>query len=208
MLVAPFAGARHLPVFTLWRKHVVVHTDHHRDEYDRVVEEVEFDAWKDQLQNTARNWLAPKIVVERGLPDQQEMLDVMPELDRQSCRPPLPRKPGESFAEHPKADQHDQGVAVVQGFGLDQPGVPQTKNAIGLRARPSHHVNLVSLDQMLAPMCEHNKQEELKRTLVPASVQLLAKAGFRGWRSLNISNTWSRNSRKVLPFLGTTQIEL
>ncbi len=96
----------------------------------------------------------------------------------------------------------------MQGFGLNQPGVPQTKNAIGLRARPSHHINLVSLDQMLAPMCEHNKQEELKRTLVPASVQLLAKAGFRGWRSLNISNTWSRNSRKVLPFLGTTQIEL
>src|SRR5712692_6551233 len=121
MLVAPFAGARHLPVYTLWRKHVVVH----------------------------------------GLPDQQEMLDVMPELDRQSCRPPLPRKPGESFAEHPKADQHDQGVAVGMGFGLHESAVPQTKNAIGWRAQPSQKINLVSLDQMLDRMCDYNKHEDL-----------------------------------------------
>jgi hypothetical protein len=81
MLVAPFAGAGHLPVFTLWWKHVVVHADHHGDEYDRVVEEMEFDTWKDQLQNAAWDRLAPEIVMERGLPNEQEMLDVVPELD-------------------------------------------------------------------------------------------------------------------------------
>jgi hypothetical protein len=33
-------------------------------------------------------------------------------------------------------------------------------------------VDLVSINQMLAPMCEHNKHEALKGTLVPAGVQL------------------------------------
>lgn len=189
--MAPFAGTGHPPLFALWWKHMVVHADHHGDEDDRVIEEMEFHPWKEQLQNAARNRFTPEIVVQRGLRDQEEMLDVMPELDHQGCRPPLPRNASESFAKHPKAGEHDQGVAVVQGFGLDQPGIPQSKNAIGFRARPSHDVNLVSLDQMLAPMCEHNQREALQRTLVPPGVQLLVKAGPRRGRNRNASNTWS-----------------
>ena len=69
---------------------------------------------------------------------------------------------GESFAQHPDTDEHDDGVAVVQGLGFDQPGIPQTKNSIGLRARPSHDINLVSLDQMLAPVRQHDEHETLK----------------------------------------------
>ena len=202
-LVAPFAGAGHLfPVFTLRWKHVVIHADHHGDEYDGVVEEVEFHTWKNQLQNAARHRFAPEIVVKCGLPDQQEMLDVMPELDHEGCRPPLPRNPSESSAQYPKADEHDQGVAIMQSFGLDQPGIPHTKNAIGLRARPSHDVNLISLDQMLAPVCEHNNHKALKRTLMPAGVQLVVKARARGVLNFNVFNTWSRNRRKVLPCCG------
>jgi hypothetical protein len=53
---------------------------------------VEFDARKDQLQYAAR-YQPAQSVVERGLPDQQEMLDVMPELNDKGCRPPLQRIP-------------------------------------------------------------------------------------------------------------------
>src|SRR5882672_8260579 len=107
MLVAPVAGAGHFPLLRLGWKHVVVHPDDHGNEYDRVVKKMQFHSRENQLQKAAWNRLAPEIVMECGLPDQQEMLDVMPELDRQGCRPPRPRSPGESFAEHPKPYQHD-----------------------------------------------------------------------------------------------------
>jgi len=106
-------------MLTFRRKHVVVHTDHHRDEHDRVVKEVQFDPREDQLQNAARYWFSPKIVVKRGLPDQQKMLNVMPELNPERDHPPRVRNSGKALPEHPKTDQHHQGVAVVQGFGLD-----------------------------------------------------------------------------------------
>ena len=79
--MAPFAGAGHSPQFTLGWKHVVVHADYHGDEYDRIIEEMEFHSWKEQLQNAAWNRLAPEIVVERGLRNQEEVLNMMPELD-------------------------------------------------------------------------------------------------------------------------------
>src|SRR4051794_12671424 len=45
----PFATADRKTFFSLGRKHVVVHADHHRDENDRVVEKVEFDARIEKL---------------------------------------------------------------------------------------------------------------------------------------------------------------
>src|SRR5271166_6331829 len=138
MVVPPGAAANHLLLLSLGGKHVVVHRDDHGDEYNRIVEKMQFYAREYQLQDTARHRLAPEVVMSRGLPDQQEMLDVMPELDYQGHGPPGPRSPGKSFAQHPEENQHHQGVAIVQGLGLDQPGVPQTQQAIGFRAWPSH----------------------------------------------------------------------
>jgi hypothetical protein len=55
---------------------------------------------------------------------------------------------------------------------------------------------------MLAPVCEHNNHKALKRTLMPAGVQLVVKARARGVLNFNVFNTWSRNRRKVLPCCG------
>jgi hypothetical protein len=46
-------------------------------------------------------------------------------------------------------------------------------------------------------MRKHDKHENLQRSLMPAGVQLLVKAGRRRWRNLNASYAWRRNSRKT-----------
>src|SRR5579864_1690983 len=76
-VAAPLARASRVPLFTHWRKHVVIHSDNHRNEHDRVVKEVEFNPRKNQLQDAARHRLTPEIVVKGRLPDQQEMLNVV-----------------------------------------------------------------------------------------------------------------------------------
>src|ERR1700730_4998443 len=63
------AIARRL-LLTHRRKHVVVHADHHGNKHDGIIEKVEFNARNDQLQNTYRDRLSPKIVVQRRLRDQ------------------------------------------------------------------------------------------------------------------------------------------
>src|SRR5262249_51081506 len=42
----PFARAHRHPLFRLRRKHVVVHPDHHRDEHDGVVEQMQLHTRK------------------------------------------------------------------------------------------------------------------------------------------------------------------
>src|SRR6202041_867773 len=140
---------------------------------------MEFDPREDQLKHAARHRLTPKIVMKSRLPDKQKVLNVMPELDPERHHPPSVRNSGKSLAEHPKADEHHQGIAVVQGLRLDQPRIPQTNQAQSLRARPSHNINLVSLDQVLGPMGEHNKHKDLQPTLMPTSIEFLVKAGIR-----------------------------
>src|ERR1700730_2367053 len=107
LVVAPGARTNHLLLLGLRGEHVVVHRDDHGDEYDRIVKKMQFHAWEDQLQNTARHWLAPEIVVGRGLPDQQEVFDVVPELDHQSHCPPGPGPPGKSLAQDPNTGKHN-----------------------------------------------------------------------------------------------------
>ena len=51
---------RLLFLLALGREHVVVHRNHHGDEHDRVVEEVELDPREKQLQHAARYRLIPR----------------------------------------------------------------------------------------------------------------------------------------------------
>src|ERR1700691_5521837 len=127
------------------------------------------------------------------------MFDVVPELDPESHHPPCVGNSGKALSEHPNADEHHQGVAVVQRFCLDQPGIPQTEQAESFRARPSHHINLVSLKQVLAPMRKHDQHENLQSTLVPAGVELLVKAQITVLRAMNIRNRWIRDRHYCPP---------
>src|ERR1700722_10100987 len=145
MPATPFTGAVRVPTLILRRKHVVVHRNHHGNEDDRIVKKMQFDARENHLENAEWNRFAPKIVMSRGLPDQQKMLNVMPELNPESDHPPGMGNSSKSFAQEPKAGQHDQRITVMKGFRLDEPGIPQAKQAIGLRTRPSHDINLISL---------------------------------------------------------------
>src|SRR5258708_16279152 len=130
LVVAPGASANHFLLLVLRGEHVVVHRDDHGNEYDRIVEKMQFHPREDQLQNTARHWPAPEIVVRRGLRNQQEMFDVVPELDHQRHCPPGPRSPGKSLAQDPNTGEHDQSEALVQSLGFDYPAIPQTNNSI------------------------------------------------------------------------------
>src|SRR5271163_1352783 len=103
-IIAPGAGARRLFLLVRGREHVIVHRDHHGNEDDRVVEEMEFDSREKKLQDATRYRLMPEIVVRCGLPDQQKMLDVMPELDPEGDHPPGMRNSGESFTEDPETN--------------------------------------------------------------------------------------------------------
>src|SRR5579864_9530419 len=198
-VAAPLACASHVSLLTLRRKHVVVHSDDHWNKHNRVVKKVEFNPRKNQLQDAARHRLTPEIVVKRGLPDQQEMLDVVPELNPKCHHPPGMGDAGKALPEYPKADQHDQGIAIVQSLCLDQPGIKQPKQSQGLWPRPVHHVDLIGLDQMFSPMRQHNYHEDLQRTLMPTRVELFGKAWARAWRSTNVGNRRMRNCHYRLP---------
>src|ERR1700722_8321102 len=149
---------------------------------------MEFDPRKDELEEAAGYRLSPEIMMRRGLVDQQEMFYVMPELNPERDHPPGMRAPGKAFSEYPNADQHDQGVAIMQRFGLNQPRIPQTEQAQSLRARPSHDIDLVSLNQMLRPMTEHNHHKDLQRALMPTGIELLVKAGVIPCRTMNVGD--------------------
>src|SRR5580658_10560186 len=86
----PFAGAYRAPPFCRGREHVVVHPDYHRNKNDRVIEQVQLDARNHQLQHAERDRFPPEIMVHGGLRNQQQMLDMVPELDHQGDRPPGP----------------------------------------------------------------------------------------------------------------------
>src|SRR6185437_481947 len=179
VLAAPFAGAVRIPSFTLWREHVIVHADHHGNENDRVIEKMQFYTGKEQLQHAARHRFMPEVVVGRGLVNEQKVLNVMPELDYQRDRPPSERSSGKTLPKHPNPDQHDQSVAIMQGFCLNKPWPNQSKQSQCLWTRPVHDPDLIGLNQMLHPVSKHDDHEDLQRPLMPGGIQLLVKRGIR-----------------------------
>ena len=70
-LFIPLASADGQAFFSLARKHVVVHADHHWDENNCVVKKVELHAREEQLENAARDRFAPEIMVRRRLNNQE-----------------------------------------------------------------------------------------------------------------------------------------
>ena len=95
---------------------MVVHCHHHRHEHYCVVEKVKLNTGNNQLQDAHGHRRPEQVVVQGSLPDQQGMFNVVPELNHERYRPPLLRCPGKPFTQNPNADQHDQRVAIVQGF--------------------------------------------------------------------------------------------
>jgi hypothetical protein len=160
-IAAPFARASRVSPLALGRKHMEVHSNRHGDKHDRIVEKMQFDARKHELQNAEGNWFAPKIVMRRRLEDQKEMFDVMPKLNPERRHPPGMGDSRKSFTENPQADQHHQCVAIVQGLGFDEPGIPQPKHSIRFGTGPVHDINLVRLDQVLGPVCQHDHHKYL-----------------------------------------------
>jgi len=162
--------------FTRRRKHVIVHADHHGYENNRIVEQVQFDPREEKLEHAEGHRLSCQIVVQRGLPEQEQMLNVMPELNHQRDGPPGPRTSREAFAKDPQPNQHHNRIPVMQSFRFDEPRIPESENAIGHWPRPPHDPDLVSLRQMFSPMQKNNGHENLQRPLMPARVKLFVNA--------------------------------
>src|ERR1700746_3406018 len=118
--------------------------------------------------------------MEGSLADQQQMLNVMPELDHQSNGPPFPGGPGKSFSQNPDANQHDERIAIVQNFRVDQPGEVQPKKATGMMGRPAKDIDLPGLGNMLRPMRQHDNHKGPERSFVPTGVDLFIKAHLGG----------------------------
>lgn len=179
---APHRAATRGRLLCPGRKHVVVHADYHRDEDDRVVKEMYLSPKlrKHQLQETDWDRRAKPVVLRNGLPLQNCMLDVMPKLDHERDGPPFTRSPGETFPEHPKSNEHHDGIAVVQQLGSHEPGKEQSKNTVGTWPRPAEHVNLKRLSQVLSPVGQHYEHEHIEGAFVPNAIQLLVDGEVAG----------------------------
>ena len=114
--VLPIARALLSPGVRHPWKHVVVHRNDHRNEYERVVDEMQLDPWNPDLTDARRHRAPEPVLMRLRLVKQDEVLEVVPELDPESGHPPLVRRTGESFAEHPERDDHHQSEAVEPRF--------------------------------------------------------------------------------------------
>ena len=167
---------------------MVVHPDHHWNENNRVVEEVQLDAWQPQLENAGGHGTAEQVMANRRLNDQQQVFDVMPELDAQRDRPPSAiLHARESRTEEPQSNQHHERVAVVQHFGFHEPRVVKPEQAQRLRHRPAEHVDLECLKEMLAPVCKHDCRERAQRELVMLTVQTVDEGRLTRTHAVSVS---------------------
>src|SRR6185295_6243095 len=114
------------------------------------------------------------------LPLQDRMLDVMPELDHERDRPPLPRRSGKTLSQRPNPDEHHDRVTIMQHFRTHEPRKEQTENAAGARPRPTEHINLVSLGEVLSPVREDDECKHVQRAFVPDAVQLFIETRIGG----------------------------
>ena len=74
-----------------------------------------------------------------------------------------------SLTQRPR--QHDHGVAIVQHFGVHQPGEPLSQHPARLVDRPVERVHLERLDEMLRQVREHDDHEDSEGALVPRAVE-------------------------------------
>src|SRR5690606_13030666 len=135
---------------------VVVHPNDHRNEYQRVVNQVQLDAGDEKLSETHWHRAVCQVHTHDRLPLQEAVLDVMPELDPEGDHPPGTGKSGKAFTKDKNADQHDQRIAVVQHLGFYEPGKPEPEHATRLGDRPAQHVDLKSLREVFGPVRQHD----------------------------------------------------
>src|SRR5438477_12489088 len=118
------------------RIHVIVHRHHHRNEYDRVVEQMQLDSWNPDLADTRRDFAAEPEVMRLRLIEQNEMLEVVPELNPESDHPPRMRPPGKSFPQNPETNHHYQRKAVMEHFRFHEPWIVHAEYSHRHRAWP------------------------------------------------------------------------
>src|SRR4030095_5586727 len=106
--------------------------------------------------------------------EEEQVLDVMEELDRERDGPPSAVQDAtESGPQRPQPDKHHDRVAVVQRFRLNQPREEVTNQSACFRYRPAQPVNLERLQQVLAPMGQYDHHEEPQRDFMLGSVKAI-----------------------------------
>src|SRR5690606_31605587 len=98
------AGAAHPRCLLRGREHMVIDPDDHRDEDQRVVDEVELHARDEELRDADRDGRVEEVLPDQCLALQKRVLDVVPELDAEGDHPPGAGTAHETRAEHPDAD--------------------------------------------------------------------------------------------------------
>ncbi len=69
----------------------MAHRDQHWEKDNGIVEEVQLNAWEDQLQKAGGDRKAKEISIQHCLTKQQGMLQEMPDLNDECDIPPEPR---------------------------------------------------------------------------------------------------------------------
>ena len=92
---------------------MVIHSDNHGDENYSVVKQMQLDPRNNQLQDAGRHRRAKQVMVKSRLANEQQMLDMVPELYDQRDSPPFTRDADKAPAQHPDAHQHDQRVTIM-----------------------------------------------------------------------------------------------
>src|SRR5687767_2006558 len=108
--------------------------------------------------------------------EENEMLEMVPELNPERDHPPCVRGARESLSHHPQADQHHESESVVEHFRFHEPRIVHAQKAHRHRPSPVHHKELVRLYDVLEPVEQHDRQEALQCGLVPARVETFEKA--------------------------------
>jgi hypothetical protein len=89
------------------------YSNDHGGEDDGVVEEVQFHSGHDELDDAGWYRAAEKVAAGEGLDEQQQVLEVVPDLDPESDVPPGSGTAHESWPQHNQSDKHDQCVTIV-----------------------------------------------------------------------------------------------
>src|SRR6266536_1388848 len=119
---APRAVARqHRTLGARWAL-VQVDGHDHRHGHDRVVEQVQLDTWEPELEHAGGHRPAEQVPARDRLAEQEQVLEVVPELDHESDGPPPTRPPDERRPQQRQPQQHDGREPVVQLLGPEQPG--------------------------------------------------------------------------------------
>src|SRR6266542_2751281 len=168
---APRAVARqHRTLGARWAL-VQVDGHDHRHGHDRVVEQVQLDTWEPELEHAGGHRPAEQVPARDRLAEQEQVLEVVPELDHESDGPPPTRPPDERRPQQRQPQQHDGREPVVQLLGPEQPGDGLAEETSRLRAWPVQDPDLPGLGEVLEPVPGDDRHEDQQHRTVQRSVQ-------------------------------------